>query len=177
MPQVARYGDTSLLMSALETSARRGSDFAIAGALENRPFRAGKRKFSSYIDDQVMDQATVIARRNTREPPEKGGWSLVLANAPAADHLSPMVALGLRTGAATWIGWPSDPMIEALQEQWIDSSDPGEQKRLAATIQDKALADVLYVPLGHYLQKSAWRSNVSGVLKASAPVFWNIRKT
>jgi peptide/nickel transport system substrate-binding protein len=129
------------------------------------------------IDDQVMDQATVITRRNNREAPDKGGWSLVIANAPAADHLSPMVALGLRTGAAAWIGWPTDPTVEALREQWIDSPDPNEQKRLAAEIQGIALADVLYVPLGHYLQKAAWRSNVSGILKASAPVFWNVSKT
>lgn len=134
------------------------------------------REAGFNVDDQVMDQATVIMRRNTREPPEKGGWSLVIANAPAADHLSPMVALGLRTGAAAWIGWPADPTIEVLREQWIDSANVVEQQELAAEIQDRALADVLYVPLGHYLQKSAWRSNVSGILKASAPVFWNITK-
>ena len=44
------------------------------------------------VDDQVMDQATVVTRRNNREAPDKGGWSLLIANAPAADHLSPMVA-------------------------------------------------------------------------------------
>jgi peptide/nickel transport system substrate-binding protein len=129
------------------------------------------------VDDQVMDQATVVTRRNNREVPDKGGWSLLIANAPAADHLSPLVALGLRTGAAAWIGWPTDPTVEELRERWIDSADPNEQRHLAAEIQGVALADVLYVPLGHYLQKSAWRSNVTGVLKASAPVFWNVAKT
>jgi Bacterial extracellular solute-binding proteins, family 5 Middle len=58
------------------------------------------------VDDQVMDQATVVTRRNNREAPDKGGWSLLIANAPAADHLSPMVALGLRAGAAAWAGRP-----------------------------------------------------------------------
>jgi peptide/nickel transport system substrate-binding protein len=135
------------------------------------------REAGLNVDDQVMDQATVIARRNNREAPEKGGWSLLIANAPAADHLSPMVALGLRTGAAAWIGWPTDPALEALRERWIDSPDPNEQKRLAGEIQGIALSDVVYVPLGHYLQKSAWRSNVSGILKASSPVFWNIKKS
>jgi peptide/nickel transport system substrate-binding protein len=129
------------------------------------------------VDDQVMDQVTVVTRRNNREAPDKGGWSLLIANAPAADHLSPMVALGLRTGAAAWIGWPNDPSVEELRVRWIDSADPDEQKRLAVEIQGIALSDVLYVPLGHYLQKSAWRSNVSGVLKASAPIFWNVAKT
>jgi peptide/nickel transport system substrate-binding protein len=101
------------------------------------------------VDDQVMDQATVVTRRNNREAPDKGGWSLLIANAPAADHLSPMVALGLRTGAVAWIGWPTDPAVELLREKWIDSADPDEQKRLAGEIQGIALADVLYSPLGH----------------------------
>jgi len=129
------------------------------------------------IDDQVMDQATVVTRRNNRDVPGKGGWSLLIANAPAADHVSPMVALGLRTGAAAWIGWPDDPLEEELREQWIDTADEAEQKQLAARIQELALSDVLYVPLGHYVLKSAWRSNVSGVLRASAPVMWNVAKS
>jgi peptide/nickel transport system substrate-binding protein len=128
------------------------------------------------VDDQVMDQATVITRRNNREAPDKGGWSLLIANAPAADHVSPMVALGLRTGAAAWIGWPENAREEELRERWIDTSDDAEQRRLAAQIQEIALTDVLYVPLGHYLLKSAWRSNVTGILRASAPVMWNVTK-
>ena len=128
------------------------------------------------VDDQVMDQATVVTRRNNREAPDKGGWSLIIANAPAADHVSPMVALGLRTGAAAWIGWPENPREEDLRERWIDTADEAEQKRLAAEIQDICLTDVLYVPLGHYVLKSAWRSNVTGILRASAPVMWNVSK-
>jgi hypothetical protein len=56
-------------------------------------------------------------------------------------------------------------------------ADCAHMHRIDAAIQDRALVGVLYVPLGRYLQKSAWRSNVSGVLKASAPVFRNARKT
>ena len=129
------------------------------------------------IDDQIMDFATVITRRNNREAPDKGGWSLTIANAPGADHISPMVALGLRTGAAAWVGWPDNKLEEELRERWIDTDDEAEQKRLAAQIQEIALTDVLYVPLGHYMLKSAWRSNVTGILRASAPVMWNVAKS
>ncbi|MFO1025179.1 MAG: ABC transporter substrate-binding protein [Acetobacteraceae bacterium] len=128
------------------------------------------------IDDQVMDQATVIQRRNNREAPDKGGWSLIMANAPAADHVSPMVALALRSGPAAWVGWPTDPQIEVLRERWIDSADPAEQQQLAAQIQELALTDGFYVPVGHFLGQSAWRSNLSGILRASAPIMWNVRK-
>jgi hypothetical protein len=33
------------------------------------------------------------------------------------------------------------------------------------------------ITLGQYLPKSAWRSNVTGLLKGSAPVFWGAEKT
>jgi peptide/nickel transport system substrate-binding protein len=128
------------------------------------------------VDDVVTDQATVIQRRNNRGPVEKGGWSGLIALAPAADHLDPLVALGLRTGPAAWIGWPNDPKIEELRDSWLDTADPAEQKRLAAAIQEQALTDVLYVPLGRFFQPSAWRKDVTGVLKSTVPVFWNVRR-
>lgn len=129
------------------------------------------------VDDQVMDQGTVATRRNNREAPDKGGWSLLIANAPAADHLSPMVALGVRSGPAAWIGWPSNPQVETLRERWIDSADPVEQHRLAEQIQELVLTDVFYVPLGHFVANAGWRANVSGILRAPAPIMWNVTKT
>jgi peptide/nickel transport system substrate-binding protein len=130
------------------------------------------------IDDQIMDVATFVQRRNSRETVEKGGWSLLLATAPAADMVSPLINLALRTGAAAWNGWPvENPALEAVREQWIDSGDAAEQKRLAARIQETTLEDVLYVPLGHFVRNSAWRSNVSGILKCNVPVMWNVSKS
>jgi hypothetical protein len=40
----------------------------------------------------------------------------------------------------------------------------------------RALSDVVYAPLGRYLQPSAWRKSVSGILKSTLPVFWNVQK-
>ena len=66
------------------------------------------------VDDQVMDLATVVNRRNNREAPDKGGWSLIFGIASCVDLFSPLLNLGLRTGAAAWIGWPADPVMEEL---------------------------------------------------------------
>jgi peptide/nickel transport system substrate-binding protein len=32
------------------------------------------------------------------------------------------------------------------------------------------------IPLGQYLPHAAWRSNLRGLLKGSAPVFWGVEK-
>jgi hypothetical protein len=108
--------------------------------------------------------------------PERGGWSMFPHNPSGVDHLDPLVALGLRNGAAAWAGWPDNPHMEELRDTWIDSDDAGEQRRIAAAIQAAAPEAVTYVPLGQYVQPTAWRSRLRGVLKANAPVFWNIEK-
>ena len=43
-----------------------------------------------------------------------------------------VMALGLRTGGAAWIGWPSDPMIEELREQWLAASTALKHLQIAA---------------------------------------------
>jgi peptide/nickel transport system substrate-binding protein len=129
------------------------------------------------VDDEVMDLATVVSRRNSREAPDKGGWSLIFGTATCTDLVNPLLNLGIRTGAAAWIGWPADLTMEELRDRWLDSADAAEQKQLAARIQETALADVLLIPLGRYLQYSAWRSNLSGVLRMNFPVMWNISKS
>jgi peptide/nickel transport system substrate-binding protein len=128
------------------------------------------------VDDQVMDTATVAVRCMKKDPPEAGGWSLMMFSVPGAGHSSPLVAQGLRTGAAAAPGWPTNPELEALRDRWLDSSDPAEQRALTARIQDIALADAVLIPLGHYVRKSAWRAGVSGILDAPEPVMWNVAK-
>ena len=37
--------------------------------------------------------------------------------------------------------------------------------------------DVVYVPTGFFKGYQAWRKNLSGVVKAPFPVFWDVTKT
>jgi peptide/nickel transport system substrate-binding protein len=129
------------------------------------------------VDDAAMDWGTVVQRRNSKEPLDKGGWSLFCTSFPALDYTDPLSAPGLRgTGAAAWYGWPTDAKIESLRSAWIDASDAAERKRLAAAIQEQAFTEALFVPLGQYFQSGAWRSNITGHLKGQPPLFWNVSK-
>jgi len=129
------------------------------------------------LDDAAMDWGTVVQRRSSREPQEKGGWSLFCTSFPALDWVDPLSAPALRgTGASAWYGWPTNAKTEALRDRWIDSVDAGERKRLAAELQAEAFEDALFVPLGQYFQSGAWRSNITGQLKGQPPLFWNVRK-
>ncbi len=50
------------------------------------------------------------------------------------------------------------------------------RKAVCRKIQAEAFTQGMYVPLGQYFQSAAWRSNLSGQLKAQPPLFWNVRK-
>jgi peptide/nickel transport system substrate-binding protein len=125
-----------------------------------------------------MDWGTVVQRRASAEPLEKGGWSLYTTGAPAPDYRDPVVATNLRgSGRTATFGWPTNAKIEALRERWLDSTDEAEQRKLASDIQAEAFDFVPYVPLGQYFPPSAWRSNLAGLLKGAVPVFWNVEKS
>ena len=130
------------------------------------------------IDDQVMDWATVQARRTSREPLENGGWSIFCTVAPVPDYRDPLLAAFIRgDGRKGWFGWAEDSQMEDLYAAWLETTDPVEQTRLEKAYHLRAFDFLPFIPLGRYLQTSAWRDNVRGILKGPSAVFWNIEKT
>jgi peptide/nickel transport system substrate-binding protein len=136
------------------------------------------RKAGLNIDEQMTDWGTVVQRRTNKETVDKGGWSIFPAGAPGPEYVDPMLANTLRSpGAKAWFGWPDDPKIEAAYEAWIDAPNDAERHRHEAEFQLAAFNYVPTIPLGQYLPQAAWRSNVTGLLKGSAPVFWGADKS
>ena len=138
---------------------------------------AALRDVGFNLDEQTVDWGTVVERRTSKEPIEKGGWSIFPAGYPAAEYRDPIFASNVRAnGGDAWFGWPSDPDLEAMRTTWMDSNDPAERRRLDSAIQARASETVPFIPLGQYLPPAAWRSNLFGLLKGAMPVFWNVTK-
>ncbi|MEI8145614.1 MAG: ABC transporter substrate-binding protein [Alphaproteobacteria bacterium] len=129
------------------------------------------------VDMQSMDWQTVVARRVKRDPPTAGGWSAMLTSWVAADILNPVMAGFFNaSGDRAAFGWPNDPEMEALRGRFARAGTPAEQKQIAEAVQRRVAEFPTHVHLGQWYQPSAMRSNVSGMLTAPAPVFWNIEK-
>ncbi len=136
------------------------------------------RKVGLNIDEQMVDWGTVVQRRTNKEAVEKGGWSIFPAGAPGPEYVDPMLANTLRSnGTKAWFGWPDSPQIEAAYDAWIDAPNDAERHRQEIAFQAAAFDYVPTIPLGQYLPQAAWRANLSGLLKGSAPVFWGVDKT
>ena len=132
------------------------------------------------VDVQATDWQTVVTRRASQKSPKEGGWNMFFTNWAGPDIMNPVanVSTNGKGKNGGWFGWPDDPTIEKLRDQFARSTSADEQKKLAEEIQKRVYDEVIYIPLGQFEQPSVWRKSLKGVLDGPAtPVFWNIEKT
>jgi len=127
------------------------------------------------VDMQSMDWQTVVARRVKKDPANAGGWHAMLTSWVSADILNPVAAAFFNASCdKAPFGWPCDEKMEKLRDDYARATDPAKQKEIAAEVQQRAAEITTHINLGQWYQPGAHRPNVSGWLKAPAPVFWNI---
>ena len=135
------------------------------------------KKLGINVDLQSMDWGTVVTRRASKEPIDKGGWNIFPTGWVGADMLDPVLNLPLKAnGGNGWFGWPSDDKMEALRTQWMKATTLDERKKLATAIQERAFEVVPYLPTGQWMPMTAYRKNVKGVIQAPAYLMWNVEK-
>ncbi len=128
------------------------------------------------IDVQASDWGTVIQRRASKEPVEKGGWSVFFTSFFGLDQMTPAGHLGLRgNGVNGWFGWCESPKLETLRDEWFQAPDLAAQKATAVKMQEQAFIDVPYLPLGEYSIPTAIRKEITGLQKG-LPIYWGLKK-
>jgi peptide/nickel transport system substrate-binding protein len=135
------------------------------------------KKLGMNVDLQAMDWGTLVTRRASKEPLDKGGYNIFATGWVGADLLDPVLNLPLKTnGDKAWFGWPKDDKLEELRGQWLKATSLDERKKIAAAIQTRAFEVVPYLPTGQWLPKTAYRKNVKGLLQCPAYLMWNVEK-
>ena len=134
------------------------------------------RRVGFNLDLVLSDWGSVVQRRASREPLDKGGWSIFPTAVNAADFIDPSVHFALRgNGMAAWFGWPTSPRLEALRDAWFLAGPLGEQKRIAAEMQAVAMEEVPYLPVGSYRSRTALRRDLRDRVVGFS-IFWGIRR-
>ncbi|MCF3935691.1 ABC transporter substrate-binding protein [Acuticoccus sp. M5D2P5] len=133
------------------------------------------RELGVKVELQAMDWATLTSRRASKNPPNEGGWS-IFHTRTGLGAASPIEHSGVAAGETAWFGWPENEKIEELRIAWGREADAEKRK----AIMDELSAEIMdygsFVMLGQYQMPSAWRANVSGVVKGPILGFWNIEK-
>ncbi|MCC8428763.1 ABC transporter substrate-binding protein [Reyranella aquatilis] len=134
-------------------------------------------KAGMKVDMQSMDWQTLVARRAKKDPPDKGGWNVLITSTSGADSLDPLTYSFISASCdKAWFGWPCDAEITRLRDAFADETDEAKRKQIVEKLQLRAAEVPTHAFLGQYNNAMAIRKNVSGSVVSPVPVFWNIEK-
>lgn len=129
------------------------------------------------VDFVALEWGALLARRNSREPAERGGWNVMNSWNVQADLNSPAVSNFLRgNGAAGIWGWLDDPELERLRESWFAAESETEQKQAAERMQIRAMETVPFIPVGQFNLPTVFRRDLQDLPIAPVPFFWGVRR-
>jgi ABC-type transport system substrate-binding protein len=134
------------------------------------------RRLGFNMDLALSDWGTVVQRRASKEPLDKGGWSAFLTSFSSFDWVDPAGHGALRgNGAGAWFGWPEVPKLEELRSAWFDAPDLAAQKAITDEMQRVAIEEVVFIPVGAYKSITSLRADLRDRVPGFA-IFWNIRR-
>ena len=161
-------GTPVVLMQSTDVSALSNLAPVAKSLLEKAGFK---------VDLQATDWQTVLARRAKREPTSQGGYNAYFTSWGSIDVMDPVSTNFFNASCekATF-GWPCDATLEKLRDAYARETDPAKQKAIAEAVHVRASEYPTHVHLGQYLQPSAYRKTLTGLLVASNLVLWNVAK-
>jgi peptide/nickel transport system substrate-binding protein len=134
------------------------------------------RKLGMDLDYVATDWGSALRRQANRDTPERGGYNAFCTYTAGVNQFNPAAHNFIRgSGLTATFGWSTSPKLEELREEWLRSADDDTRRRIGREMQRQAFIDVPYVPLGQFYQPTAYRDDLSGVLKGLA-LFWNVKR-
>ncbi len=135
------------------------------------------KRIGMNVQYQALDWGTVGQRRASKEPPDKGGWHIFHTWHAGADCVNPAPYIALDcSGPTAWFGWPQSDLVQEKISAWYAAPDLPAEKKAIEDLNKAAMDFVVYLPTGFFKAYQAWRTSLTGVVKAPFPVFWDVTK-
>ena len=134
------------------------------------------QKIGMNVELLSLEWGAVVSRRASREPPDHGGWNIFYTYLGGFGNISPGPNIAIRgSGGNSWFGWPTDPEMEALRDQWFAAPDLAAQQKICRDMQARFWQNPSYVPLGMYDQPTAFHNYLQDV-HDGWPQFYGVRR-
>jgi peptide/nickel transport system substrate-binding protein len=128
------------------------------------------------VEQQALDWGTVVQRRASKEPPDKGGWNVFFTFLGGPGNVSPASNIAIRaSGGNAWFGWPNIPKLEALRLSWFDAPDLAAQQQVCKAIQAEWWNGPTFANTGGYFQPTAFRNTLTDIPEG-IPQFYRVRR-
>ena len=176
-------GDLAAARAALKASGYNGEKVVVlnpADVPSIAPF--GHVTFDYFkklgLNAELLDTdwGTLVQRRNSREPADKGGWSVFHTWWFGTSLAHPAISSIIRgLGTKGWPGWFENARIESLTAEWLSTAAEADRDRLAGAIHREAFDTLPSLPLGRFFINTAYRRDLKGMLEGTTPVPWNLQ--
>jgi peptide/nickel transport system substrate-binding protein len=135
------------------------------------------KKIGMNVDLQALEWGTVVQRRASMEPIDKGGWNIFFTYLGGFGNISPAPDIAIRSSGknGSWFGWPTDPKMEELRAAWYEAADAAAQKKICEQMQAEFWQNPPYAPLGMYFQPTAFHKYLQDV-RDGWPQFYGVKK-
>ena len=134
------------------------------------------KKLGFNVDYQALDWGTVVQRRTSKAPLDKGGWNIFFTYfGGGTQNVNPASDGALRADGNGWFGWPTDPVLEKLRLSWFDAPDLAAQQAVCAAMQAEFFKRPSYAPLGMYFQPTAFYNYLQDVPEG-IPQFYRVKR-
>jgi hypothetical protein len=165
-----------VVVLALHNPLRIAQEVALLAALGEVTFELFKR-LGLNVELATSDWGSLMKRRASQDPVEKGGWSLYHTSWASLAIASPATNSTIRgLGKAGWAGWYESAPMEAAFQQWLAAPDAAGRAAAARLMQEIALRDAPSIPLGQIFPRTAFRKDITGIMEAPAPLPWPVRR-
>lgn len=131
--------------------------------------RALFQELGLNVDYQAMDWGTLSARARSTDPAVRAGWSCYCVGWAGLWPANPGSNIPLS-------GVRPNPKMDALRGAWFDAPDLPAQKRIAEQMQLLGFEEPPFIPLGQYFIPYAYRTGLTGFVRAPITALWNVRK-
>jgi len=192
LPGVSEYGgaamkapkDFAALRAAVKAAGYNGEKVVIINptdysVLSNQGLISADllKRLGFNVEVADMDFGTMLQRRNSKAPPDKGGWSMFHTSAMALSLANP--AVNYFTRGPTEAGWPGSYFsaeAEKHVDDWLSATDAAARQAALDAAQRTAMDDVACVPLGFWHPKTAHRRDLTHMVECDFALLWNVRR-
>ena len=181
---MAKTPDLAAAKKLIEAAKYRGEKIIIINPTDFpsiQPFGeitfATLKKLGLNVDLVETDWGTVVQRRASKAPVDKGGWSIFHTWWEGISLYNPAVnPILLGQGLKGWFGWYKSDAMMALNASWLSAPTASERQAIGAKMQALGFHDVPTVPLGQFYIRTAYRSSLAGVIDGPSPFPWNAHR-
>ena len=176
--------DPAKMKQALADAGYKGEKVVVLGAADFPTISAMAQvgadmmsRMGLNVDYQSMDWGSVVQRRASKEPPDKGGWNVFFTFLGGTGNILPAANIAIRAnGPAAWFGWPNDPKQQGLLQAWFEAPGLAAQQNEIVQLQQAFFANPSFGPLGMYSVPTAFKKTVTGI-PDGFPLFYGAKRT